>query len=372
MIFTIITQVPHIKFENNYFSYEPYIREMKIWEKYITKLVIIAPLCNEKIQAIHDKYNHVNIEFIELKSFNFKTPLASLKSIYIMFYNFIKIVFNINNTDHLHLRCPGNIGLLASIAQIFFPKKNKTVKYAGNWVDNKKQPLSYKFQKYILNNTFFTKNCNVLVYGERKKSSKNIVPFFTATYLESDKIKSTPRTLSNAIKFIFVGTLTSGKRPMYAIEIIKKLLEKSYNVSLHIYGNGIEKEKLESFCRHNNLENHIFFEGNQTQEILKIAYQESHFLILPSKSEGWPKVVAEAMFWSCLPIATRVSCIPNILDNENRGILLDLEIEKDALKIIELIKNQELYNYKANLAQIWSRKYTLNYFELEIKLLLQQ
>ena len=67
MIFTIITQVPHIKFENNYFSYEPYIREMKIWEKYITKLVIIAPLCNEKIQAIHDKYNHVNIEFIELK-----------------------------------------------------------------------------------------------------------------------------------------------------------------------------------------------------------------------------------------------------------------------------------------------------------------
>ncbi len=372
MIFTIITQVPHIKFENNYFSYEPYIREMKIWEKYITKLVIIAPLSNEKIQAIHDKYNHLNIQFIELKSFNFKTPSSITKAIYAMFYNFIKIVFNINNTDHLHLRCPGNVGLIGCVAQIFFPKKNKTVKYAGNWVDNKKQPFSYKFQKYILNNTIFTKNCKVLVYGETKKSSKNIVPFFTATYLESDKIKSTPRILSNTIKFIFVGTLTSGKRPIYAIEIVKNLIEKSHNVSLHFYGNGVEKENLESFCKQNNLENYIFFKGNQSQEIIKLAYQESHFLILPSNSEGWPKVVAEAMFWSCLPIATKVSCISNMLDNETRGVLLNLELEKDTSKIIELINNQELYNYKANLAQIWSRKYTLDYFESEIKLLLKQ
>ena len=38
--------------------------------------------------------------------------------------------------DHIHLRCPGNIGLLGCIVQIAFPKKVKTVKYAGNWIQN--------------------------------------------------------------------------------------------------------------------------------------------------------------------------------------------------------------------------------------------
>lgn len=372
MVFTIITQVPHIQFENNYFSYEPYIREMKIWEKYCTKLVVIAPLSKEKIKSIDDKYTHTNIEFIELKSFNFKTPLAIFKSLYIVFYNFFKIISNCSKSDHLHIRCPGNIGLLGCIAQLFFPKKTKTVKYAGNWFAGNKQPYSYQFQKYILKNTFLTKNCNVLVYGQPKNTSKNIMPFFTATYLEKDKIFISPRILSDTIKFIFVGTLSQGKRPMYAIELIKNLVEKSQKVSLHFYGEGVEKENLLKFCKQNNLEKYVFFKGNQPQDIIKNAYQESHFLILPSLSEGWPKVVAEAMFWSCLPIATAVSCIPDMLDNENRGLLLDLDLKKDIAKIIDLITNQELYNNKANLAQTWSRIYTLDYFESRIKLLLQQ
>ena len=55
--------------------------------------------------------------------------------------------------DHIHLRCPGNIGLLGVLVQVFFPKKIKTVKYAGNWDPNSKQPKTYILQKKILSNT---------------------------------------------------------------------------------------------------------------------------------------------------------------------------------------------------------------------------
>ena len=56
---------------------------------------------------------------------------------------------SIKKSDVIHLRCPGNIGLLACFIQILFPKKNKTAKYAGNWDPKAKQPLSYKLQILI-------------------------------------------------------------------------------------------------------------------------------------------------------------------------------------------------------------------------------
>ena len=37
------------------------------------------------------------------------------------------------DADHIHLRCPGNIGLLGCFSSNFISKKIKTAKYAGNW-----------------------------------------------------------------------------------------------------------------------------------------------------------------------------------------------------------------------------------------------
>ena len=43
-------------------------------------------------------------------------------------------------------------------------------------------------------------------------------------------------------------------------------------------------------------------------------YARSHFMLLPSScSEGWPKVLSEAMAYGVVPVASNVSCIPQIL-----------------------------------------------------------
>ena len=111
--------------------------------------------------------------------------------------------------------------------------------------------------------------------------------------------------------------------------------------------------------------------GNQDAEVLKKAYQKGHFVVLPSKSEGWPKAVAEAMFWGAVPLSTPVSCVSNILDNGNRGILLQMNLEKDALKINELINNNTDFEKKSKAAINWSQDYTLELFETEIQKLLR-
>jgi glycosyltransferase involved in cell wall biosynthesis len=273
--------------------------------------------------------------------------------------------------DHIHLRCPGNIGLLGCIVQILFPYKQKSAKYAGNWDPKSKQPWTYRLQQWILSNTFLTRNMQVLVYGQWEGSSSNIKPFFTATYAEADKVPLLEKSLIGPICFVFVGTLVSGKRPLYAIQLVEALYKNGLDVLLTLYGEGTERNNLEEYIHQNNLENRIVLQGNQPQNVIQKGYEESHFVILPSQSEGWPKAIAEGMFWGCVPVATSVSCVPFMLDQGNRGVLLTMNLEKDLLRIEDLIKNETGFKEMSTKASHWSRQYTMDFFEGEVKKILK-
>nr|WP_315145573.1 glycosyltransferase [uncultured Flavobacterium sp.] len=371
MTFVIITHVSHILEQNRYFAYAPYVREMNIWAKKVDKVILVAPLVDANKSPIDSGYEHQNIDFVAIESFDVLSFTGFLKTI----FKTPKICFQIfcamQKADHLHLRCPGNIGLLGSLVQILFPNKTKTAKYAGNWDPKSKQPWTYRLQKWILSNTFLTRNMQVLVYGEWTGSSKNIKPFFTATYTEAEKSTIFLKDLKKQIRFIFVGALVSGKKPLYAIQLVESLFKKGFDVALNLYGEGGERKSLEEYIGQNKLSNIISLQGNQTQEKVKKAYESSHFVILPSDSEGWPKAIAEGMFWGCVPLATAVSCVPFMLDYGQRGVLLEMDIEKDALKIAGLLNDEFDYSSKVQRASGWSRQFTLDVFEKDIKTLLE-
>ena len=372
MTFVIITHVPHIVVHNQYFAYGPYVREMNIWTQYADRVIIVAPKAHTERTIIDVAYEHAIIEFVAIENFDILNVKSTLLTIFKMPQISWSIFKAMQDANHIHLRCPGNVGLVGSIIQIVFPTKIKTAKYAGNWDPRSKQSRTYKVQQYILGNTFLTRNMQVLVYGKWKGSSKNIKPFFTATYTELEKLPISKKVIVDRINFVFVGALVKGKHPMYAIQLVEALSIKGNNVQLSLYGEGPEREFLENYIVEKQLEKIIFLEGNQTQEIVKKAYQESHFVILPSDSEGWPKAIAEGMFWGCVPVATSVSCVPLMLDQGKRGVLLVLDLEKDVEKVELILKNQSDFDTKSENASDWSRNYTLDVFEREIMDLLKQ
>lgn len=370
MKFIIITHVVHIKKDEKYFGYAPYVREMNVWLKYTDDLIIVAPLTKNNPGAIDIPYSFKNIDFKQIPNFNVTTLKNTLSSIFKLPLIFWRIFWAIKKSDHIHLRCPGNVGLIGCLVQILFPHKTKTAKYAGNWDPKSKQPWSYRVQKWILNNAFLTRNMKVLVYGEWEGSTSNIKPFFTATYSEEDVIPIKILNLKEKIHFVFVGTLSPGKNPLYTIQLVEELFRKGYNVILELYGEGIERKALENYIASNALNEIVVLKGNQNQETVKKAYQNSHFVILPSKSEGWPKAIAEGMFWGCVPISTKVSCVPFMLDYGNRGLLLEMDINKDVSKIENIILNEDDFIFKSKLASQWSQQYTVEFFENEIKKLI--
>jgi len=85
-----------------------------------------------------------------------------------------------------------------------------------------------------------------------------------------------------------------------------------------------------------------------------------------SMSEGWPKVVAESMWWGCLPITTDVSCVKQMVDGGNRGILIEPEPDIVAKAIEKMITKPYLYKKMCIEAMNWSRQYHFERFEQEI------
>jgi glycosyltransferase involved in cell wall biosynthesis len=211
----------------------------------------------------------------------------------------------------------------------------------------------------------------VLVYGEWEGSSKNIKPFFTASYKEVEKVPSFKKVLRSKIDFIFVGALVQGKNPLYVIQLVELLQTKEYDICLDLYGEGVQRNRLEQYIKNKNLGNSIRLKGNQSKETIQKAYQRSCFVVLPSASEGWPKAIAEGMFYGCVPLATAVSCVPFMLDYGNRGILLEMNLEKDVLQMEAILNDELVFDTLQEKALAWSRKYTVDVFEEEIKKLLQ-
>ncbi|WP_248723487.1 glycosyltransferase family 4 protein [Seonamhaeicola sp. ML3] len=370
MSFLIITHVVHKKTGNDFYGYAPYVREMNLWFKHVDNVTVVAPLCNEEFSNIDIAYAHKNLTFVKIPEIAFISLKKVLNSILKLPLIFLKIFQACRKADHIHLRCPGNIGLIGCFVQMLFPSKIKTAKYAGNWDPNSKQPLSYKIQKRILSNTFLTKNIHVLVYGSWENQTKNIKSFFTATYFKNEIEPIKKRDYSNNLKFVFMGSLVEGKRPLLTIKIIELLKRDVENVTLDFYGDGVLKKQLQDYIADNQLDEFITIHGNKQKREIKEALKQAHFLILPSKSEGWPKVIAEAMFFGVIPISTRVSCVPFMLNEGKRGILIEPNKDMAVKRIINYLNRGNDLSEISVLAAQWSQNYTLDVFESEIKKLL--
>mgnify|MGYP000371165968 CR=1 FL=1 len=215
MIFGIITHTVHKIKEGQIYAYEPYVREMNLWGKFVDEIIIVAPVSADEIISIDAFYNHSNIKVITIPNFDTTSIKNTFRSILVIPKICRSIYKVMKQVNHIHLRCPGNVGILGCIVQVFFPLKSKTAKYAGNWDPKSKQPIAYKLQKWILSNTLLSKKIKVLVYGEWLKQTKNIKSFFTASYHEYEIEEIAKKDLKT---FFFIPT-----NKMIPIKIINKL-----------------------------------------------------------------------------------------------------------------------------------------------------
>ena len=98
---------------------------------------------------------------------------------------------------------------------------------------------------------------------------------------------------SEKVKFVTMGRLAVIKRMGLMVELFDEAVKQCPDIELHIYGDGPEREKLESLISEKNLEEKVFLEGycNDVHNTLC----EHDVYLMTSLQEGFPNSLSEAM-----------------------------------------------------------------------------
>lgn len=139
-----------------------------------------------------------------------------------------------------------------------------------------------------------------------------------------------PKSIINErFTFIHVSNLIARKNPEKILKSALRLLEKGYNLSLKIGGDGDITELLE-IRADSNFKNSIEIFGTQTLQEIAQKMKSSDCFILLSNDENQPCVIAESFASGINVISTNVGGIGEFFP-ENAGILLN-KVDEDLLE----------------------------------------
>lgn len=142
------------------------------------------------------------------------------------------------------------------------------------------------------------------------------------------------------------GRVREAKGQKLLIEIAAPVLKKYADWALLIIGkvdNPAFLKELKTIVKQNDVEAQVYFIP-ETPEIISY-YQASHSVIVPSFTEGFSLVCAEAMSCGCNVLASRgVGVHSEIIEEGKTGYLFDVHNRSELEKLLEELFSQKLQN----------------------------
>lgn len=148
-------------------------------------------------------------------------------------------------------------------------------------------------------------------------------------------------------KIIFVGSINYKIKGLdLLLNSINKLVNnKNDDLKLNIIGTGVNFNECKKFIEQNNLSNNIKLLGEKSNYETLQEIANSDLLILPSLSEGIPRVILESFMLKTPVIATNIGGIPEIIKDGVNGLLIKENSEEAITQaILKLKNNQQLVN----------------------------
>lgn len=269
---------------------------------------------------------------------------------------------------HLHSRAPSHPALIA----MWLSKKMNSVvcwhKYAGNW-NEPHPPKSYAFQRQYLR-SIRKKNVFGTINGSWPNQEKHLLSFENPCLFEAERIAANEMAKSKSFDgkliLLFVGNLSAFKGVKQLVQAMSSLQNKDRFEHLYIVGDGILREELEQMAKQTE-GIQISVLGALNREELSSLYMKAHLNILPSASEGFPKVIAEGAAYGCIPLVTDVSSIGQyILEGQNGFLLQDNNPNLIASKLDNIADRSDLKGI-SNRAIEMTSLFTFEYFARRIQ-----
>jgi glycosyltransferase involved in cell wall biosynthesis len=324
----VISHTPHYVHDGEIVGWGATIRELDQLATLFESVVHIAPLHGGPAPASAMAYESDSVRLHEVLPAGGERFLDKLRILLRYPGYAAAIIRETGLADVVHVRCPANISMLALIllGALSHPTL-RWAKYAGNWGPTEKEPWTYRFQRWWLAKGFHrgvvTVNGNWPNQPAFVRSFLN--PCLTDDELEEGNEAGGIKELGQPVRLLFVGRLESAKGAGVCLEILARLQNGGIAARLDLIGEGAERAEFARRAVELGVSSRVDFHGGLPRTELGQFYSQAHFVLLPSVcSEGWPKVLSEAMAYGAVPIATSISSIPQFFESFSTGSAIDL------------------------------------------------
>lgn len=251
----------------------------------------------------------------------------------------------------------GNIGgMIYSLPYVFLNKNIKVIHTTHTLAS-----IEYgKVKRFLLKYFYKKKKILPVVISKINKEdflktykiSKSLV-YLIPNGIDLSKFKNEHIFSSNIIRLGHIGRFEEVKNHQVIFEVYENLRKKGYNVSLVLIGDG----SLYDYYK-NKYQDVLFIRS--TNDVSNYL-ENIDFFIFPSKYEGLPLAVIEAMASGCVIIASNAGGLNELITNDINGYKLDFNDAFGFSKKIEyLFKNKEKLKEIANNNQKKAQDYSLD------------
>jgi colanic acid/amylovoran biosynthesis glycosyltransferase len=138
-----------------------------------------------------------------------------------------------------------------------------------------------------------------------------------------------------------VGTLHEVKGQPYLIEACRMLQERGIDFVCHFVGDGPDRASLTTLAEQAGLSERVCFHGSLTRDEIARLLMDADVLAAPSvptrdgRREGIPVVLMEAMGSGVAVIASNISGIPELVEDQHTGLLVP---PRDAMSLARALE----------------------------------
>ena len=292
------------------------------------------------------------LEDMGIKVYNVPIPrkITAIKEM-VSSYKKIKEICKENKYDILHCHSPIG-GVLARLAFKEFRKIGGKLIYTAhgfhffkgapikNWL------IFYPIEKFCSRYTDYLITINKEDYKRAQKFKAKEVKYIPGIGIDTEKIKNIKRDrevlkkfgIKNEVVLVSVGELSDRKNHKVILEALEKIEDDYIYI---ICGQGEKKEELVNLSKKLKIQNKVKFLGyrQDVKEILKA----SDIFCFPSKQEGLPVALMEAMASGLPVVCSNIRGNSDLIEEKKGGYLLECDNSYEFLiKLHELINNDSL------------------------------
>lgn len=316
----IVSHVVHFRHGGAIHAYAPYAREIEIWADLFPEVAIAAPCVDGPPPGDAAVIARPNVRMAPQPRAGGDTLGAKLRQAVLLPVMAASLAAAMRRADAVHVRCPGNLGLLGVILAPLFSRR-LIAKYAGQWTGFPGEAWTVRLQRRILGSRWW--RGPVTVYGSWPDQPPWIVPFFTSVLdrnqVERARRAAAVRTPTDRPRVLFVGRLSRAKNVGAILDALSRLKTEGIDLACTVVGDGPERAALEAQAA--RLGATAVFSGAVDFDRVLGFYETHGVLVLASETEGWPKAIVEAMAFGLVCIGSERGLMPQIL-GEGRGFVV--------------------------------------------------